>query len=595
MALKVGELFALLRLETGQFYQHLDETRNKLGMTQDQMEALKGRAITGLGVGLAGLGAASFKFGNALNKSMANVQTLIPESKERVKELKAEVQSLAIATGKGTTDIADGLYQVISAFGDSADTAKILEINAKAATAGVATTLDAINLTSAVTKGYGDTTAEAVQKVSDLAFNAVKLGQTTFPELASSIGRVTPLAAALGVSMEELFGVMATGTGVTGTAAEVSTQLRGILQSLSAPTKDMAALIAQLGFENGEAMIKQMGLKDTIGAITKAAEESGKPLQAYISSIEGQTLAMALSGPQADAFAEKLKAMGDVSGSTEEAFDAQTKGINRMGFAWEQAKVRFEVALQKFSGISPALMGIGTLITITQQLKGMGIHLKAIPKLARLSFAALRTGAITTSGTFTVLGTTARAAWAAVLGPIGWIIAGIALVIGAVVLMIKHWDKLKAVFKTVYDAVKKWLVDGMKRFVQVIKDLVRQYLAPFMWLYEKLVGHSVIPDMVNGIEDHMLRLKGPAMVEPALDAVQETSRAFAGLNGKTAVSSLSVPLKPTLRSTAGAASQAAVRSYGNPSPEVVNLLRRMVSLQEEVVKLMRQGGKLVLA
>ena len=39
--------------------------------------------------------------------------------------------------------------------------------------------------------GYGDTSAAAVAKASDLALLTVRLGQTTFPELAASIGRVT--------------------------------------------------------------------------------------------------------------------------------------------------------------------------------------------------------------------------------------------------------------------------------------------------------------------------------------------------------------------------------------------------------------------
>ena len=56
-----------------------------------------------------------------------------------------------------------------------------VEINAKAARAGIATTADSINLTSAVTKANGDTSAAAVQHVADLAFKTVELGQTTFP------------------------------------------------------------------------------------------------------------------------------------------------------------------------------------------------------------------------------------------------------------------------------------------------------------------------------------------------------------------------------------------------------------------------------
>ena len=215
-----------------------------------------GQGMTaGVTLPIVGAAAAALKFSTDFNASMANVASLGVAS-DRVIELKANVQALAIETGKSTEDLAGGLYQVVSAFGDTADTSKILEINAKAAAAGLAETTDAINLTSAVTKGYGDTSAAAVQQVSDMALQTVALGQTTFPELAASMGRVVPIAASLGASQQELFAVMATATGVTGGAAEVSTQLRGVLQSMMAPTERMRELLAAMGYSTGDAMFK---------------------------------------------------------------------------------------------------------------------------------------------------------------------------------------------------------------------------------------------------------------------------------------------------------------------------------------------------
>ena len=78
-----------------------------------------------------------------------------------------------------------------------------------------------------------------MQKASDLAFLTVKLGQTSFPELASSMGQVVPLAATMKVSQEELFGAMATLTGVTGGTAEVTTQLRATMQEFLSPSSQM--------------------------------------------------------------------------------------------------------------------------------------------------------------------------------------------------------------------------------------------------------------------------------------------------------------------------------------------------------------------
>jgi len=72
---------------------------------------------------------------------------------------------------------------------------------------------------------------------------------------------------------------MATGTGVTGKAAEVSTQLRGIMQSLMSPTADMTGLLEEQGYASGKAMLADKGLAGSLDVIKKAAEESGEPLQ----------------------------------------------------------------------------------------------------------------------------------------------------------------------------------------------------------------------------------------------------------------------------------------------------------------------------
>lgn len=340
---------------------------------KDHSEKLKktGSAVSGVGdeilklsAPIAAAGVASAKLGTDFNEAMSKVSTLIPGQQKRLQDLKGSVQDVAIATGKGTDDIADGTYQVISAFGDASDTMKKVEIDAKAATAGMATTTDALNLSSAVMKGYGDTTAKANEKVMDMSFMTVKLGQTDFPSLASSIGKVVPLSNELKVSQEEMFTVFATGTGVTGGAAEVSTQYRGILQSLMAPTTDMTKLIQEQGFADGKAMMEKKGLAGTIELITKKAKETNTPLQKYIGSIEGQTLALALAGEQSGVYKDKLEQMKNSTGAMNEAFKEQTEGINKTGFAYKQAMVKMQVAGQKMGdAMAPILEKGAELLT----------------------------------------------------------------------------------------------------------------------------------------------------------------------------------------------------------------------------------------
>jgi TP901 family phage tail tape measure protein len=316
-----------------------------------------GKKMTaGITLPLIGLGTAALKASTDFNAGMANVATLIPGNTARVKELGGAVQDMAVRVGKGTDDLTGGLYQTISAFGDTADSVKILETNARAARAGLASTTDAINLTSAVTKAYGDTSAGAVGKVADLGLLTVRLGQTTFPELAASIGKVTPMAKELNVSQEELFATMATLTGVTGGAAEVATQMRGAFSALMSPSGDLTKLFEKQGIASGKALIEQRGMAGALQFVADAATKSGQPLSKFLGNVEAQTLALALTGPQADSYAAKLAEMGKAAGTTDVAFNEATQGVNAQGFAMEQMKAKAQVAAQQLGeGLAPAL------------------------------------------------------------------------------------------------------------------------------------------------------------------------------------------------------------------------------------------------
>ena len=208
MAVTARELLFKIIGDSEQFNKAVEESTNRLDdfkkKTKDANELFgqvsKQAAVASTAI--AALGIAAAKMAVDFNEGFGKVQTLIPGAKERVKEFQNEILNLSPAVGKTTKDLTDGLYEVISAFGDSADSAKNLELAAKGATAGGATTKDSIALLSAVTKGYGDTSNIAQKKVSDLAFTTVKLGQTSFPELAASIQRVTSQSNTLKISRE---------------------------------------------------------------------------------------------------------------------------------------------------------------------------------------------------------------------------------------------------------------------------------------------------------------------------------------------------------------------------------------------------------
>jgi TP901 family phage tail tape measure protein len=282
---------------------------------------------------------ASMKF----NEGLSNVATLIPGNIARVEELKEGLKSMAVDSGKSLDDLTDGLYQVISAFGDTAETQERLNIVTKASIAGMSSTTDSLNLLSAVTKAYGDTSAQAMQKVSDLSFLTVKLGQTTFPELAGSMQQVTDSANRMGVSQEELFTAFATLTGVSGGASEVATQLRAALVALEGPSADLVKMYEELGVASGKALIEQYGFQGALDQVLKYSDKTGISLQSLLGRVQAMSAASNLAGSQAETYARKLGEIEQYAGATDIALSEVTDGIGEQAFALKQLKSQWEV------------------------------------------------------------------------------------------------------------------------------------------------------------------------------------------------------------------------------------------------------------
>ena len=310
--------------------------------------AVAGAAIAGATTAAVAFGKTSLDAAAKFETGMSNIATLLDGDtatvNKRIAEMGDDIMGVAKKTGLATDDLSNGMYQIVSALGDSADATSQLEVAAKAAKAGSATTVDAINLLSAVTKGYGDTSGKAWSKASDLAFQTVKLGQTSFPELAASMGKVVPIASALNISQEELFGSFATLTGVTGSTAEVATQMKSVFSGLMTPSKQLSDTISSLGYESANAMLDQLGLIGTLDKLSAACGDDKQAVAKLFSSVEAQTAVLALAGSQTENWVQKTEAMAGAANATSNAFDKQTDNLqgklDRMKQVFETFKIK---------------------------------------------------------------------------------------------------------------------------------------------------------------------------------------------------------------------------------------------------------------
>lgn len=460
-----------------------DKNLAALGKTAKTAGKIAAGAMVAAATAVATLGTAAVKSAAEYEAQLANVSTLLTgteaEVAARTAEIGDQVLEISNRTGVATADLTDGMYQVVSAFGDSADAAAILETAAKSAAAGNATTTDSINLLSAVTKGYGDTSAEAVQQAADLAFATVRLGQTSFPELAAGMGKVIPLASTLGLEQEQLWGAMATLTGVTGSTAEVVTQMKATMQAFLSPSKNMQAALKNMGYESGQALLESKGLQGSLDALKDAVGGNELAFAGLFSSVEAQTAVLAMAGNQAENLTSKTAEMYEATGAANTAFERQTNtlaydiqmvknlganfltqlGTNILPYVREFAEAGLPVvseALEKIGSymtgtIIPAAetavkwisehrtlilalaAGIATAVAAYKAYKVAITAYNAVMAVYKVVTAASATGTFTLAGAMTALNL-----------PVLAVVAAIGLAVAAGILIYKNWDKIKA-------------------------------------------------------------------------------------------------------------------------------------------------------
>lgn len=289
-------------------------------------------ALVGVTAAVVGVATTCGKQAADVEKAMAQTRTLLTgtadKTQARTAELTQDVMNISRVTGRVSTEIAAGSYQVISAFQDTADTASILETATKAAIAGQAETVDTVNALAAVTKAYGDTSARAVTHVSDLSFETIRLGQTTMPELANGIQKASGSAAALHVSQEELYAGFATLTGVIGNTDTVGTALNTLYTKMLKPSKALSKAVESLGYKSAYAMVQQEGLGGTIKKLGQYAGGDATKFAALFSMRDLKAAQGILN--TMDVYEQKLSELQNVDGATDRAFMTSINNWNDM-------------------------------------------------------------------------------------------------------------------------------------------------------------------------------------------------------------------------------------------------------------------------
>lgn len=450
-------------------FKTMDKVENSFGKVAKQAKTA-GLGLMGFGAAASGgIGIAARAAAN-LDDEMRNINTMMGLSDNEFANMKDSVVELSKTVPQSSEALAQGLYGVISAGVPAGEAMAFLETSAKAASAGLTDTETAVSGITGIIKTFGLEFTDA-ELVADKLFTTVRLGQTTFEELSSSIGSVAPTAAAAGVNLDELMATYATLTGTTGNAAEVSTQLKAALSNVIKPSKEAQEMAAALGIEFNQQALESQGLQGFLETLADATGGNIETMGKLFGSTEALNAVMALTGTQSDTFAAKLDEMQNSAGAMTAAFEEQSKS---MGVRWQLMK----------NNIMAVVTAIGdqflpTAIKLTSWLANTITQFtEAHPNLAK--FAALTLGVAAAVGIvggpllmligfiptivagFTMLiGVTRTLSVTMMLlsaNPIGAVIAAIGALIVISIAIYKNWDDISAFLKKTWANVSELAV-----------------------------------------------------------------------------------------------------------------------------------------
>lgn len=298
----------------------LNEFANACQSAGEKMENF-GKKMSVISAGLAAFATGAAKMAVDFEDSIAKVSTIMDTGEMSVGEMEDAIVSLSNETGIAAGDIAENVYNAISAGQDTADAVDFVRQSTKLATAGFAESGDTLDILTTILNAYG-LEAEQVTNVSDMLIQTQNLGKTTVAELSSAMGKVIPTANASGVALDQLCAGYAIMTANGVATAESTTYLNSMMNELgkSGSTTDKI-LREQTGKSFSELMAGGASLADVLEIVDGAAKADGKSMGDMFSSAEAAKAGMILLGDSAESFNSTLGEMRKSTGATDTAFE----------------------------------------------------------------------------------------------------------------------------------------------------------------------------------------------------------------------------------------------------------------------------------
>jgi len=381
---------------------------------------------------------------------------------------------------------------------------------------------------------------EELTRANDVLISAMTGSNTDLQQLGEALKYVGPVAAGFGLTLEETTAALGLLGNAGIQASMAGTTLRGMLTRLADPSKEAATILENLGIAAFNADGSMKPLADILGQIEESGMSSAEAMSVFGQRAGPGVLAMV--GQGTGALVELRTRLENAGGTAQRISEVQMQGLNGAMKSLTSALEGLGLAIAG-SGILEFATGI-----VTKMTDWVRVLAETNPEILNLGVmvagaaAAIGPLALVLGGVVTALG--------ALISPIGLVVAA---VVGLGAAWIAFGDDIQAVWtqydlfvgrivarvsematkvvKSVTDMVariKEQLVGQFARIGDAVGDTVDSVVGFFADMWDKVVGHSYVPDLIEGIEEEFDRLDD-VMVSPAEEATSAVTGFFEGM------------------------------------------------------------------
>ncbi|EFJ5981380.1 phage tail tape measure protein [Escherichia coli] len=501
------------------------QARERYSRAQETAGKLKTGGALAIGAAAAG-GYAAGRFlqpAIGFGKEMSRVQALtrIDKNSPQFKALREQALKLGSETQFTASDAASGQsFLAMAGFTPQAIQAALPGVLNMALAGGVELG-ETADIGSNILTQF-NLTADQMDRVGDTLTAAFTRTNTDLRALGETMKYTGPVAAKLGISLEEaaaMAGMLAS-NGLRG--SDAGTAMRASLSRLASPPKAAADALKELGVSVADARGKMRPMEDVLLDLYKATQKYGQVDQvSFFKDIAGeeafvglQTLVAAAGSGELQKLTRELQgARGEVDRVAKVMADNLDGDLKNLDSAWEGLRIRISDlvdgplrsvtqwltrVLEKITSLAQAhpvltrqlLIAGGALLAMTATIRSLSLVIGVLyGKLAtlRLGFDILTRsmnvvrvlpalwGMLT--GSVSLLG----GAIGALFSPVGLIVAALA---GAAVLIWKYWDPIRAFFAGVFSGIMERLTplrETFERFGPVFDAIGSGISQVFNW------------------------------------------------------------------------------------------------------------------